>query len=129
MTTNSTSSTSAKKPRRMAREPNVVAPTSDTLNEGLPSAPAASTALAAHEKPPSKASLVLEMLQQPAGATIEQMVSATGWLPHTTRAVLTGFKKKGHAVTSDKTDGVRTYRVAAAGNEPPVPAIEESSEA
>ena len=37
--------------------------------------------------------------------------AATGWLPHTTRAALTGLKKKGHAVTSTKTDGARTYRL------------------
>ena len=36
------------------------------------------------------------------------------WLPHTTRAALTGLKKKGHAVTSDKVEGrVRIYRVVA----------------
>jgi len=38
------------------------------------------------------------------------MVEATGWLPHTARAALTGLKKKGHEVTSVKSDGVRTYR-------------------
>lgn len=65
------------------------------------------------DRAPSKALLVLEMLQQPEGATLEQMVAATGWLPHTTRAMLTGLRKKGHAVTSEKLDGVRTYRVSA----------------
>ena len=39
------------------------------------------------------------------------MEAATGWLPHTTRAALTGLKKKGHADTSTKADGVRTYRL------------------
>jgi hypothetical protein len=38
-----------------------------------------------------------------------------GWLPHTTRAALTGLKKKGHTVTSTKADGVRTYRRVPAG--------------
>jgi hypothetical protein len=31
-------------------------------------------------------------------------------VPHTTRAALTGLKKKGYAISSDKVDGVRTYR-------------------
>jgi hypothetical protein len=38
------------------------------------------------------------------------MIAVTGWLPHTTRAALTGLKKKGYAISSDKVDGVRTYR-------------------
>ena len=47
------------------------------------------------------------------GATLDQMIAATGWLPHTTRAALTGLKKKGYRVSSDKVDGVRTYRAVA----------------
>ena len=47
------------------------------------------------------------------GATLDEMVTLTGWLPHTTRAALTGLRKKGHVITSDKIDGVRTYRAAA----------------
>ena len=30
---------------------------------------------------------------------------------HTVRAVLTGFKKKGHSITSEKVDGIRVYRI------------------
>ena len=44
------------------------------------------------------------------GATLEQMIAATGWLPHTTRAALTGLRKAGYVIDSDKIDGVRTYR-------------------
>lgn len=63
-------------------------------------------------KTTSKTGLVLDMLQRPEGATIEQLVTATGWLPHTTRAALTGLKRKGHALSSDKVDGgARVYRV------------------
>jgi hypothetical protein len=47
------------------------------------------------------------------GATLDEMIAATGWLPHTTRAALTGLKKKGYAISSDKVDGVRTYRAVA----------------
>tara|TARA_R110000824_G_scaffold104214_2_gene247299 strand:+ start:2228 stop:2599 length:372 start_codon:yes stop_codon:yes gene_type:complete len=65
-------------------------------------------------KPSSKASLVLGMLQRAEGATLAQLVAETSWLPHTTRAALTGLKKKGHNVTSTKTDGEeRVYRVVA----------------
>jgi hypothetical protein len=47
------------------------------------------------------------------GATLDQMIAATGWLPHTTRAALTGLKKKGYVISSDKVDGIRTYRAMA----------------
>jgi len=75
-------------------------------------------------KPPSKAGQLVEMLKRAEGATLDQMVAATGWLPHTTRAALTGLKKKGREVTSNKADGVRTYRLTKAAGEssenPPV---------
>ena len=65
-------------------------------------------------KPSSKSSLVLRLLERPEGATIAQIVTATGWLPHTTRAALTGLKKKGQHITSEKVKGEeRVYRVAA----------------
>ncbi|MEO5707779.1 MAG: DUF3489 domain-containing protein [Alteraurantiacibacter sp.] len=65
-------------------------------------------------KPSSKSSLVLQMLQRPEGATLAQIVSATGWLAHTTRAALTGLKKKGHEISSEKAEGEeRVYRAAA----------------
>lgn len=96
-----------KRPRKMAREPNADEATAPS-DVALP--PAAEPAPA---KPQSKAGLVLNMLKRTEGATIEQLVDATGWLPHTTRAALTGLKKKGHAVTSEKpAKGARLYRVA-----------------
>jgi len=76
-------------------------------------------------KPPSKAGQLVEMLKRAEGATLDQMVAATGWLPHTTRAALTGLKKKGHEVTSNKADGVRTYRLTkAAGGSSENPSVD-----
>jgi len=46
----------------------------------------------------SKQALVVEMLSKQQGATLDALVEATGWLPHTTRAALTGLRKKGFAV-------------------------------
>jgi len=87
--------------RRMARPPycdTTVAPSQATA------APAA--------KPQSKSGLIIQLLARPAGATLDQLVSATGWLPHTARAAMTGLKRKGHALTSEKTEGgPRIYRV------------------
>lgn len=53
------------------------------------------------------------LLLRDEGVTLKQMIAATGWLPHTTRAALTGLRKKGYAIDSDKVDGVRTYRAVA----------------
>ena len=61
-------------------------------------------------KAPSKQQQLAALLVRDEGATLNDMIAATGWLPHTTRAALTGLKKKGYAITSDKIDGVRTYR-------------------
>jgi len=67
----------------------------------------------APDKPQTKAALVIAMLAAPGGATLDELVAATSWLPHTTRAALTGLRKKGHTLTSEKVDGVRRYRIAA----------------
>ena len=48
------------------------------------------------------------------GATLAELVEATGWLPHTTRAALTGFRKKGHVIERSKRSDVTCYRIAAA---------------
>ena len=53
------------------------------------------------------------LLLRDEGATLDQMSAAMGWLPHTTRAALTGLRKAGYAIDSDKVEGVRTYRAVA----------------
>jgi hypothetical protein len=64
-------------------------------------------------KAPSKQQQLAALVVRDEGATLDQMIAATGWLPHTTRAALTGLKKKGYAISSDKVNGVRTYRAVA----------------
>jgi hypothetical protein len=63
----------------------------------------------------SKQATVIQMLQRPEGATINQICSATGWQAHTVRGTFAGaFKKKlGLTITSEKPDGgERIYRVS-----------------
>lgn len=60
----------------------------------------------------SKISIVLSLMQRENGATLAEMMKATDWLAHTTRAALTGLKKRGHALTKDKCEGVTCYRAA-----------------
>ena len=64
-------------------------------------------------KTPSKQERLAAMLLRDEGATLDQMIAATGWLPHTTRAAMTGLRKKGYVLESDKANGVRTYRAVA----------------
>jgi hypothetical protein len=39
------------------------------------------------------------------GATLDELVEATDWLPHTTRAALTGLRKRGLSVERVKDEG------------------------
>ena len=61
----------------------------------------------------SKRDQLAALLLRDEGATLDHMIAATGWLPHTTRAALTGLRKTGYVIDSDKFDGVRTYRAVA----------------
>lgn len=65
------------------------------------------------QKPVSKQRQLAALLLRDQGATLGEMVDATGWLPHTTRASLTGLKKKGYAISSDKVGAIRTYSAVA----------------
>lgn len=63
----------------------------------------------------TKQAQIIAMLQRPEGATISQIVEATGWQPHTVRGTFAGaFKKKlGLTLSSSKDEhGQRVYRVA-----------------
>ena len=61
----------------------------------------------------TKIAQVIELLQRGDGATLDELVGATGWLPHTTRAALTGLRKRGYAVGIDRADKARgsVYRI------------------
>jgi hypothetical protein len=62
----------------------------------------------------SKQALIFGLLAREEGATLAEITAATGWLPHTARAALTGLRQKGHALTSSKeTGGARTYCIIA----------------
>jgi hypothetical protein len=60
----------------------------------------------------TKLAQLVELLQRDQGATITELVAATDWLQHTTRAALTGLRQRGYAVTIDRSDKERgsTYR-------------------
>jgi hypothetical protein len=99
MNDTTTAKLATKRPRKMARDAEDSKP--------LGTAPCSP----AENKPKSKADTILYLLLRPEGATLNDLIAATGWLPHTTRAALTGLRKKGHTLTSEKIDDVRRYRI------------------
>lgn len=63
----------------------------------------------------SKQSQLIDMLRRPKGATIEEIVEALSWQPHTVRGAIAGALKKklGLDVTSEKDEKRgRIYRIA-----------------
>ncbi|MCC2980808.1 DUF3489 domain-containing protein [Sphingomonas sp. IC4-52] len=62
----------------------------------------------------TKAAKVIALLLRDGGATLNELIEATGWLPHTTRAALTGLRKKGHVLEKAKqSSGLTFYRIIA----------------
>jgi hypothetical protein len=94
----------AKKPTKLTK-PRIV-------RKGAPKA--ATKAPAPQNK--SKQDQVLALLRRQEGASIEEIVAATDWQPHSVRGFLSGAVKKrlGIDVISEKgEDGIRRYHVAA----------------
>ena len=66
-------------------------------------------------KRPSKQDAVIAMLCRPEGATVDEVVGATGWQRHTVRGVFSGTLKKklGLTLASAQEERGRVYRIAA----------------
>jgi hypothetical protein len=66
----------------------------------------------------SKLGQLVALLSSEAGATIDDLIRATGWLPHTARAALTELRHRGYDVRLERGGAKRTsvYRIAAAGS-------------
>jgi hypothetical protein len=60
----------------------------------------------------SKLATVIDLLGRKRGAVIDELITATGWLPHTTRAALTGLRKRGYTVERERSEtGGSVYRI------------------
>ena len=68
---------------------------------------------AAAEPRSTKQALLLDLLKREGGASLDEIVAATGWLPHTSRAALTGLRKKGHEIAKEKVEGTTRYNIRA----------------
>lgn len=94
--------------RRMARRQRTQA-VSAPENAAAQASPAQEKASASAAKEPNKSEKVLALLKRREGAILDELMEVTGWLPHTTRAALTGLKKKGHRIERTKVEGVSRY--------------------
>lgn len=77
---------------------------------------------------PTKQQLLIDMLGREAGATLAEIVAATGWQSHTVRGAMSGAPKKrlGLTIISEKIDGRgRVYRLATKGGTTVTPAASD----
>jgi Protein of unknown function (DUF3489) len=102
-----TSVVTSKRPkltRRMAREPRP--------DQTAGPVPLSASTLAGKRQ--TKAALVLDMLAREEGVSLEELCQATSWQAHTSRAFLTGLRKKGRVLDrSKRDDGTTFYRMRA----------------
>ena len=83
--------------------------------EPMPSSQAADSARPVAIRAGTKQAQIIAMLQRPEGATVAEIVEATGWQAHTVRGSISGAvgKKLGLRVVSSKDEGKgRVYRVS-----------------
>ena len=102
--------------RSKASQRALFSPENDGANE---SQPGADRAIARVPRADSKLDRIMEMMSSKEGATIDDLTSATNWLPHTARAALTGLRKRGYDIQLDRVDkqSPSVYRLAASSNQ------------
>ena len=102
-----TSSTAAKstKPQPASRARRL--PSADAAKKKVQISPNAGV------HPTGKIATLISLLRRAKGASIADLMKATGWQAHSVRGAISGSIKKkiGLNVASEKTDGVRLYRV------------------
>ncbi len=89
------------------------------LEAGEPAAPeepiAAGGERSASSRAPrtgTKQAHIIALLQREEGASLDDLIAATGWLPHTTRAALTGLRQRGYVLLKSAGEEGRTrYRI------------------
>ena len=96
----------AKAKRRMARPP------ADEAHVGSAGDSSAASTTAPEPRACTKIANVIALLEREQGATMPELIEATAWLPHTTRAALTGLKKKGHTIAKSKRETDTCYNIA-----------------
>ena len=86
----------AKKPRTLGKKsPTTSARKPDTVN-----------------RPGGKLSLILDRLEDKTGATVHELVDATGWQKHSVHGALSRLRKRGFDIGLETTKGRKAYRLA-----------------
>ena len=71
-------------------------------------------------KSKSKSSMVVALLNRGKGASIDEICKATKWQKHSTRAFLTGLRKKGYVITREQRgDDGTAYRITQTPDQKP----------
>jgi hypothetical protein len=77
-------------------------------------APAAAEGAPRRTRENTKQAAMIALLKRSEGATLAQLIEVTSWQSHSVRGALALMKRHvGTAVTSEKSEGVRTYRLPA----------------
>jgi hypothetical protein len=93
-------------------QPPVEASAAKRFTGGMKTEPSSNAGL---PRPGSKQALLVAMLAKDKGATLTSLVEATGWLPHTTRAAITGLRKRGFAIERTRHEKLGSlYRIVGA---------------
>lgn len=86
-----------------------------TTTGQLPQGAGSATLAAPAVRPGTKQALLIDLLQRKRGASIDEIVEATGWQAHSVRGAISGTLKKklGLSVSSERLDDRgRVYRIA-----------------
>jgi uncharacterized protein DUF3489 len=76
--------------------------------------PAMAAAASDPQRPAGKLGEVLTAVAAAPGATLVELVSLTGWQPHTARAALTRLRQRGFKVRLGEAEGRKAYYLAQA---------------
>ncbi len=68
----------------------------------------------AAKRPGGKRGLILDQLERKTGATIDELVGATGWRKHSVHGALSRLRSGGFAVRLESTSDRKAYRLAPA---------------
>jgi hypothetical protein len=64
----------------------------------------------------NKREKVLALMRRPNGASLSELIKATSRQPHSARAVISGLRKQGHAITREaRESGETCYKLAEQG--------------